>query len=296
MELQIRVLVPNGRCGLDRLAAESGAMLRASYGRTTLSKHWHPDILFCHLPCRSPRRHAGSRRRWWRCSAACSSGRLGASEKISHGEMRPRALVTPLHFGGDTPAPTLQVNTAARGQQVQAVAMLGVALAWHSRLEGQPCAAALAAILGDCIQRLLAHFEKSLWERVTGMTRCDHYTTWPQSVPTQYCSRPPGRLPPAFAGLFRGVAVGACDGHHKVCSELNPLGCSCHQCGSQSWMALLDDFLLRLLTLSAHRRRHCVKLAVPTVTPMTRLLDVKRREDRKRPPHWSFWAAASSSC
>ncbi len=215
------MLVPNGRCGLDRLAAESGAMLRASYGRTTLSKHWHPDILFCHLPCRSPRRHAGSRRRWWRCSAACSPGHLWASEKILHCDMRPCALVNLLHFGGDDPVPTLQVNTASRGQQVQAVAMLGVALAWHSRLEGQPCAAALAAILGDCIQRLLAHFEKSLWERVTGMTRCDHYTTWPQSVPTQYCSRPPGRLPPAFAGLFRGVAVGACDGHHKVCSELN---------------------------------------------------------------------------
>ncbi len=54
---------------------------------------------------------------------------------------------------------------------MQAVAMLGVALAWRSRLGGQPCAAPLAALLDDCTQRLLAHFEKSLWERVTGITR-----------------------------------------------------------------------------------------------------------------------------
>ena len=33
---------------------------------------------------------------------------------------------------------------------------------WHSQVE----------LLEDCVARLLGHFEKGLWERVTAVTRC----------------------------------------------------------------------------------------------------------------------------
>ena len=35
----------------------------------------------------------------------------------------------------------------------------------------QPCAAPVAALLGDCLGQLLTLFEKALWERVTTVTR-----------------------------------------------------------------------------------------------------------------------------
>lgn len=43
----------------------------------------------------------------------------------------------------------MQVNAVAKAQGVHAVPMLGVALAWRSRLQDQPCAAPLVRICCD---------------------------------------------------------------------------------------------------------------------------------------------------
>lgn len=102
---------------------------------------------------------------------------------------------------GEWTASPVQVDTAARSHQLLCVPMLGTTLAWKARLRDHPCAAPLLRAMDECAARLLLHFEKYLWEKVTAINKCD-------APPPRTCACDPLLLHSWFRLRSRGGGPG----------------------------------------------------------------------------------------
>jgi hypothetical protein len=61
----------------------------------------------------------------------------------------------------------LQSDVASRSYQLLCVAMMGTVLTWQETLAPDPAAAPLRRILADCLERLLATFQRYITELVS---------------------------------------------------------------------------------------------------------------------------------
>ncbi len=62
---------------------------------------------------------------------------------------------------------TLQVDVVGKSNQMLAVPMLSLSLAWAAKLKGNQLGQPLSELLADCCQRLRAHFAQFILDRVS---------------------------------------------------------------------------------------------------------------------------------